>query len=303
MGNTTHRRPAADIRAAIAAERRELAAMLDGLSAEEWDAPTLCGGWRVREVAAHMTMGFRYSLSKTAWELIRSRGSLHRMTDRCARKDSAAHSTRELAALLRDHADHPWRPPVGGIEAALGHDVIHGLDITVALGLDRRVPEDRVRILLESVNARTLKFFKADLGGIELRADDLDWSFGTGTPLSGAAQDLLLLAYGRRLPQDTSAANQAVASSLRRCDRVSPRTVTGMPAVQRRQRQAATRSTLRRPGRDRHPGRLRREGPDRSVRSWEGPRPPVDCDGVPLRQRLTASAAKVRIDSEARFWF
>lgn len=200
MGNTTHRRPAADIKAAIAAERRELAAVLDGLSAEEWDAPSLCGGWRVREVAAHMTMGFRYSLPKMARELINARGSLHRMTDRCAHKDAAAHSTRELAAFLGDNADHPWKPPVGGIAAALGHDVIHGLDITVALGLDRRVPEDRVRILLESVDPRTLKFFGADLGGIELRATDLDWSFGTGTPLSGAAQDLLLLAFGRRLP-------------------------------------------------------------------------------------------------------
>ncbi|WP_327362110.1 MULTISPECIES: maleylpyruvate isomerase family mycothiol-dependent enzyme [unclassified Streptomyces] len=200
MGNTTHRRPASEIRAAIAAERRELAVILDGLSAEEWNAPTLCGGWRVREVAAHMTMGFRYSLTKMAWELIRARGSLHQMTDRCAHKDAAAHSTRELAALLGDNADHPWRPPVGGIEAALGHDVIHGLDITVALGLGRQVPEDRLRILLEGVDAKTLKFFGADLGGIELRADDLDWSFGTGTPLHGTAQDLLLVAYGRRLP-------------------------------------------------------------------------------------------------------
>ncbi|WP_404958396.1 maleylpyruvate isomerase family mycothiol-dependent enzyme [Streptomyces sp. 147326] len=200
MGNTRERKPAADVKAAIAAERRELAALLDGLSAEEWEAPSLCGGWRVREVAAHMTMGFRYSLSKTAWELIRARGSLHRMTDRCAHKDAAAHSTRELTAFLGDNADHPWRPPVGGIESALGHDVIHGLDITVALGLGRRVPEDRVRILLGTVNARTVAFFGADLSGIELRADDLDWSFGTGTPLSGAAQDLLLLAYGRRLP-------------------------------------------------------------------------------------------------------
>ncbi|MFI2352053.1 maleylpyruvate isomerase family mycothiol-dependent enzyme [Streptomyces sp. NPDC019443] len=200
MGNKTHRRPATDIRAAIAAERQELAALLDGLSAEEWDAPTLCAGWRVREVAAHMTMGFRYSLPKMARELVRARGNLHRMTDRCAHKDAATYSTRELAALLRDNASHPWRPPVGGIEAALGHDVIHGLDITVALNLDRRVPEDRLRILLESINARTLKFFGADLRGIELRATDLGWSFGTGTPLSGAAQDLLLLAYGRKLP-------------------------------------------------------------------------------------------------------
>ncbi|MFD5141455.1 hypothetical protein ACFWMX_35385 [Streptomyces sp. NPDC058378] len=57
-----------------------------------------------------------------------------------------------------------------------------------------------MRILLESIDARTLTFFGVDLSGIELSADDLDWSFGTGTPLSGAAQDLLLLAYGRRLP-------------------------------------------------------------------------------------------------------
>ncbi|MFB7667323.1 maleylpyruvate isomerase family mycothiol-dependent enzyme [Kitasatospora sp. NPDC056138] len=201
MGNTTHESTAADVRTAIAAERRELADLLDGLSAAQWDAPTLCAGWRVREVAAHMTMGFRYSIPTMAWELVKARGSLNRMTDRCARKDAAAHSAEELTASLRDNASHPWKPPVGGFEAALGHDVIHGLDITVALGLDRRVPEDRLRILLKSIDSRTLKFFGADLDGIELRAGDLDWSFGTGTPLSGRAQDLLLLAYGRKLPR------------------------------------------------------------------------------------------------------
>lgn len=189
-----------DIKAAIAAERRELAAMLDGLPAGQWDAPTLCAGWRVREVVAHMSMGFRYSLPKTVAELVRAGGNLHRMTDRCARRDAAAASTSELAGFLREHAHHPWKPPVGGIAAALGHDVVHGLDITVALGLDRRVPEDRVRLLLEKITPGTARFFGADVRGIQLRADDLDWSFGTGTPLYGSAQDLLLVAYGRKLP-------------------------------------------------------------------------------------------------------
>ncbi|WP_328548999.1 maleylpyruvate isomerase family mycothiol-dependent enzyme [Streptomyces platensis] len=189
-----------DIKAAIAAERRELAAMLDGLPGGQWDAPTLCAGWRVREVVAHMSMGFRYSLPKTVAELVRAGGNLHRMTDRCARRDAAAASTSELAGFLREHAHHPWKPPVGGIAAALGHDVVHGLDITVALGLDRRVPEDRVRLLLEKITPGTARFFGADLRGIQLRADDLDWSFGTGTPLYGSAQDLLLVAYGRKLP-------------------------------------------------------------------------------------------------------
>ncbi|MFD7233855.1 maleylpyruvate isomerase family mycothiol-dependent enzyme [Streptomyces syringium] len=189
-----------DITTAIAAERRELAALLDGLPVESWDAPTLCAGWRVREVAAHMSLGFRYSFPQVAWELVKARGSLDRMTDRCARRDAAVLSTGELAAALADNADHPWKPPTLGIEAALGHDVVHGLDISVALGLGRRVPEDRLRILLEGIDSRTLTFFGADLDGVQLRADDLDWTFGTGTPLTGAAQDLLLLAYGRRLP-------------------------------------------------------------------------------------------------------
>ncbi|WFB06024.1 maleylpyruvate isomerase family mycothiol-dependent enzyme [Streptomyces sp. LX-29] len=190
----------AEVRAAIAAERQELADLLDSLPEESWDAPSLCAGWRVREVAAHMSLGFRYSLPRVLLELAKARGGLHRMTDRCARRDAAAHSPRQLAGWLRDNAHHPWTPPVGGFASALGHDVVHGLDITVPLGLERRVPEDRLRVLLRNVTPSSVRFFGAELDGVELRADDLDWSFGSGAPLVGAAQDLLLLAFGRRLP-------------------------------------------------------------------------------------------------------
>ncbi|MFD3870825.1 maleylpyruvate isomerase family mycothiol-dependent enzyme [Streptomyces sp. NPDC058623] len=189
-----------ELAALMADERRSLADVLDDLPAESWDAPTLCAGWRVREVAAHMTTGFRYSLAKTARELVRAGGRLHRMTDACARRDAAAYPPGQLAAFLRENAHHPWTPPVGGLPMALAHDVVHGLDITVALGLDRRVPEDRLRVLLAGVDARTLRFFRTDLTGVELRATDLDWSFGAGAPLHGTAQDLLLVAHGRALP-------------------------------------------------------------------------------------------------------
>jgi uncharacterized protein (TIGR03083 family) len=198
-------RTAAEIRTKIAAERRELADVLDGLTDEQWDSPTLCGGWRAREVAAHLSMGFRYSFGRTALELVRAGGDLHRMTDRLARRDAEALPPRELAAGLRDNAHHPWKPPVGGLAAALGHDVIHGLDITIALGLGRQVPEERLRIVLGTVSPRTLRFFGADLEGVELRATDLDWSYGTGTQVvSRPAQELLLLAYGRKLPAGPS---------------------------------------------------------------------------------------------------
>ncbi|MFH8336722.1 maleylpyruvate isomerase family mycothiol-dependent enzyme [Streptomyces sp. AM6-12] len=184
----------------IAAERRDLATFFEELSPAQWDAPSLCAGWRVREVVAHMSMGFRYPTAKVLLELPRARGSLNRMTDRLARRDAAAHPDRDLARFLRTHARHPWKPPVGGLAAALGHDVVHGLDVTVALGLDRRVPEDRLRILLGALDPRAFRFFGTDLTGVRLCADDLDWSFGTGAPLYGRAQDLLLVAYGRTLP-------------------------------------------------------------------------------------------------------
>jgi hypothetical protein len=152
-----------------------------------------------------MSMGFRYSFGRTALELVRAGGDLHRMTDRLARRDAEALSPRELAAALRDNAHDPWKPPVGGLAAALGHDVIHGLDTTIALGLGRQVPEERLRIVLGTVSPRTLRFFGADLEGVELRATDLDWSYGTGTQVvSRPAQELVLLAYGRKLPPSTA---------------------------------------------------------------------------------------------------
>jgi uncharacterized protein (TIGR03083 family) len=59
--------------AAIAAERRDLADVLAGLSPEAWEQPSLCTGWRVREVVAHMTIPFRYSTARFALEMARPR--------------------------------------------------------------------------------------------------------------------------------------------------------------------------------------------------------------------------------------
>ena len=190
----------ADLTGSIAAERRELAVILGGLPPEAWDSPTLCAGWRVRDVVAHMTMPFRYRPARFALEMIRSRGNFNRMSDRCARRDGTGPPA-ELAAALRDSERNPWKPPGGGYEGALTHDVIHGLDITVALGLSRRIPEDRLRLVLASVTGpRSRRFFGTDLDGIALRAGDLDWSFGSGVPVSGQAQDLALVLCGRTLP-------------------------------------------------------------------------------------------------------
>jgi uncharacterized protein (TIGR03083 family) len=188
------------VKAANAAERRELADLLAALPPARWDEETLCAGWRVRETLAHLTMPFRYSTRQYLVGMVKAGGNFNRMADRAARADAAALTCDELVRSLRDNASFEWKPPGGGAVGALSHDVIHGLDITTALGLDRVVPAGHLQPVLDSISPKQLKFFGVDLNGIRLEADDLDWSFGTGSALTGRAQDLLLVLCGRQLP-------------------------------------------------------------------------------------------------------
>lgn len=188
-----------DIRAAIAAERRDQAELLAGLTGEQWDAPSLCEGWRVKEVIAHTTLPFHSSKARVLKEIARSAGRFNHASDRMAKKDAQALSTNELVSLLKANADNPWTPPGGGLAGALSHDVIHGLDVTVALGIDRTVPHDRLRLVLDGMTTRSVKYFGADLANKRLEATDLDWTFGEGEPVRRPAQELLLLVCGRRI--------------------------------------------------------------------------------------------------------
>ena len=194
--------PETAIRAAVAAERRAQVELYASLSEDDWNSPSLCAGWRVREVLAHVTMPFRYSLRRVVWEIAKARGSFDRMADRRARIDARQLSTAQLWESLRDNVEHPWSPPGGGPLGALSHDVIHGLDVSTPLGLDDAASPERVGMVLTGLRPKQVAFFDVDLGGVELRADDLDWSYGRGEPVHGRAQDLLLLVCGRQVPAE-----------------------------------------------------------------------------------------------------
>jgi len=190
-----------DLMTAIAAERRDLAATLAGLGPVAWDTPSLCAGWRVREVVAHLTMPFRYSAERFGQEMAEAQGDFNEMADRAARRDARELAPAELVRVLREHETFRWEPPGGGLTGALTHDVIHGLDITVPLGTGRRVPADSVRTVLDTMTRPGAPgYFGTDLAGVRLVADDLDWCCGDGPPVSGQAQNLALVLCGRQLP-------------------------------------------------------------------------------------------------------
>jgi uncharacterized protein (TIGR03083 family) len=192
--------PDADLPIAIAEVRKQELVMLGALPAAQWDLPTLCEGWRVREVVAHQTMPFRYSGGRIALELLKSMGQFNRMADRLAKRDAAMLSIKEQLASLRDNLGNPWKPPGGGLRGALCHDVIHSLDISTALEVDLHIPHERVMLAIDQVTERARNPFGTDLDGIELHAEDCDWSIGSGSTLHGSAQDLLLVYCGRKLP-------------------------------------------------------------------------------------------------------
>lgn len=182
---------------ATAAERARLVDLLSTLDADQWAAASLCAGWRVREVVAHITMPYRHTGATVMAGIAAAGGDFNRFADERARQDTTETTDAELLDCLRNNIDHPWQPPVGGQAGALSHDVIHGLDITEALGLPRP-PADRIGLVLAGAGTRQLAYFGVDLTGRRLVADDIDLVLGDGPVITELpAADILLAVAGR----------------------------------------------------------------------------------------------------------
>jgi len=186
----------------IADEYGALADLLESAGPGVWDEPSLCEGWRTREVVAHMTMPARYDGPAFMAELEACGGDFTRLSNMVAERDGALPAP-VLLGDLRSAVLHEWQPPDGGEEGALVHCVIHGLDIVEAVPLDRRVPDAHISAVLGLVAVQGApNLFGIDLSDVELRADDLEWSSssGSGALVTGPAQALALVACGRLLP-------------------------------------------------------------------------------------------------------
>lgn len=179
------------------AERARLAGLLAGLSPQQWASPSLCTGWRVREVVAHMTAPFHTPPLRLLVGLLRARGSYDRYAAGAARADTARLDDAALLRIVQENLRTPWPRSAGGVEAGLSHDVIHGLDITEPLGLER-VPAERVGRVLTLTTRRSLAYFGVDLAGHRLVATDADAAIGSGVQVHLPAHEILLVITGRR---------------------------------------------------------------------------------------------------------
>ncbi|SDF06051.1 TIGR03083 family protein [Blastococcus aurantiacus] len=183
----------------IAQTYSSLADLLDDGSADPWDAATLCEGWQVRHVVAHVTMPVRLTPERFGAEMAAAGGDFGRLSDTVAARDGALPAD-DLLADLRSPTLHQWEPPGGGAAGALSHAVIHSLDVTVALGMPAVAPGEAVVAVLDQLTAANGAFFGLDLTVTGLEADDADWSWGEGDVVRAGAGELVALLGGRTLP-------------------------------------------------------------------------------------------------------
>ena len=82
--------------------RRLAADMFASLTPEQWTTPSLCGGWTVREVAAHMLapLETEFSWPRMLRTVLRYRGDLDRYVDDQTREWSQL-PTDEMIPTLR----------------------------------------------------------------------------------------------------------------------------------------------------------------------------------------------------------
>ncbi|MEU5266128.1 maleylpyruvate isomerase family mycothiol-dependent enzyme [Amycolatopsis sp. NPDC021455] len=185
--------------AGVERARLRLADLLEDLPTRDWERPSLCAGWRIRDVAAHLAGNAQFGAGDWFREALRARGRFNRMIGDSARR-LATESPGSLVAQLREHAASRKVPPAPGAgpDSTIMDVLTHTQDIALALGREPEVPpEDAVAGLGSLWKLRFPFNPRKRLAGLRLVASDADWAVGAGPEVRGPASGFLLLLTNR----------------------------------------------------------------------------------------------------------
>lgn len=182
----------------IEAERRSLADLLEGLTPAQWETASLCNEWRVRDVAAHLSLVSQPpAVAQVVGLALRAGGNFHRL-NRDAARDRARWAPEDIVRSLRSHATSRKIPIVSNWQNVLFDVLVHGQDIAVPLGLDRPMDPEAARAGANRVWTMGWPFHAPRrLAGLRLEATDTDWSVGQGDLVTGPIRAHLLALTGR----------------------------------------------------------------------------------------------------------
>ncbi|MDX3661001.1 maleylpyruvate isomerase family mycothiol-dependent enzyme [Streptomyces sp. ID05-26A] len=181
----------------IDSERAATADLLAGLTEVEWTYPSLCAGWTVREVAAHLSLAHRIGVGGAFKAFVRARGSFNRMVDQTARAE-ARRPTADIIEELRGAVGFHRLAPGQTLKNALMDSMVHSQDIALPLGIERHMPVEAAVVAADDLWRIGFPFHaRRRFAGHRLVATDADWSAGSGAEISGPIEALVMLLAGR----------------------------------------------------------------------------------------------------------
>lgn len=187
----------ADMWTTISTERAALAADLADLSQAEWNARSLCEGWSVEDVLAHMTSAASLTPPTFLLDFASTGFNFAKFADKGIARQRGA-TPGETLARFRAKQDSRKSPP-GPKLTWLGEVIVHAEDIRRPLGIQHTYPSDAVKSVLDFYKgSNTLIGTKDRISGLTLRATDADWTNGSGPLVEGRLIDLLVAATGRK---------------------------------------------------------------------------------------------------------
>ena len=196
---------------AIDDQRRRTADLLESLPEEQWDHPSLCDGWTVRHVAAHLTLqrqgpGDAAGLIARHPRLLRSL-TLNRMIHDSALLEAEQLTTDEIIGRIREGVGSRRHNVFVTAYDTLSDILVHSQDIARPLGVGLPMdPEAAAVGATRRWDTRrswmSLVFGRLPLADHTLVATDADWSRGHGSEVTGPIGSLLLLITGRTVALD-----------------------------------------------------------------------------------------------------
>ena len=182
-------------------EREGFASFLDGLTQEQWNSPTLCELWTVREVAIHTVSYDELSTAGLVGRFLKGRLNTERI-NAIGVADYADRSPEQITALIRAHAQPHGLTGGFGSKIALTDGMIHQQDIRRSIGLPRTIDPERLCTALGFARfAPTIRgAWRAR--GVHLVATDMDWAYGKGPEVRGSGEALLMSMAGRSAALD-----------------------------------------------------------------------------------------------------
>jgi uncharacterized protein (TIGR03083 family) len=182
----------------IDSERAAQADALAALPAADWDEPSLCAGWTVRDVVAHMIDTATVTPPAFAGRFIASGFRFPVMVRRNIARIEDGRTDAELVELLRSRVGARTAPP-GPVTSWLGETIVHGEDVFRALGPYREHPSAHlVTIAGFYAGSNALIGTRRRIDGVTLRATDSDWRHGAGPEVSGPMVALVMAMTGRK---------------------------------------------------------------------------------------------------------